>query len=139
MKREHEMKQKSGKFFTFEEEGQYSISVDTEKNRLKLTFLGDLKSPNFLNHTRKALEKLSQGFTLLSHVDSDKDPLLGTALLFKESFRMTQEKELSRAAFVNGKSNFIHKILKNYLADPGLSKLEVKIFRDLDKAEAWLE
>ena len=132
------MKQKINQLITFEEEGQYLISVDTKKNRLKLTFLGDLKSPHFLNNTRKALEKLSQGVTLLSHVNSDEAPLLGTALLFKESFRMTQEKKLSRAAFVNSKGNFIHKIIKNDIDDPGLSKFEVKFFRDLGKAEAWL-
>jgi hypothetical protein len=125
----------------FEERGQYSISVDKEKNRINYLFSGDLKSmddiPNYVEHTKKAVSEVKEGYTLLSHVTAKKAPGFSATTPLKESLKILKSKNVSKTAVVITKGQILQKMTLNVVSK--LSKLNVKVFDDLDEAEKWLD
>ena len=134
------MSLKDSEYFKLEEDGQYSVEVYPGKNYIQYNFYGDLKKQqdmaHYVEHVKKALEKVEDGYTVLSYASTKKTPGFSTTAVFKEGLKLMEARNMSRVAFVSGSGNLLHKMVINVLVK--LTKLEIKVFDDIDAAQEWL-
>lgn len=119
--------------------GYYSVSVDTELNRLHLYFAGTWvradQVPNWLDDVKAGLRLVSPGFTLLTNCTK----LHGVLRLdfIVEAERLILEAGLERAAQLYNPKRIVAKTLMEAAAED--AGLQVKQFVDPLEAEAYLE
>lgn len=134
------MSLKESDYLKLEEEGQYSIEVYPGKNFVQFNFYGELKKSedmaHYTEHVAKALEKVQDGFKVLSFATTKKTPGFSTTSIFKEGLKLMEARNMSRVAFVSGTGNVLHKMVINVLSK--LTKLEIKVFDEIDAAQVWL-
>lgn len=126
----------------FEEKDQYEISIDTEKNRFVLDFIGEAndpkKMPNYNKHIREAAEKLSKGFTLLAIIsENTKPPKLSFTKMGKVSQQDLVDSGVSKTAVYIPPKLVLQKMTLTVVSK--LSGMNLKVFGDREKAEKWLE
>jgi len=135
------MSKNESEYLKLEEEGQYSIEVYPGKNHLQFNFFGELKKsadmPDYVKHVKTAVEKVKDGYTVLSYATTKKTPGFSTTAVFKDGLKVMESRNMSRVAFVSGTGNVLHKMVINVLSK--LSKLEIKVFDDIDAAQVWLD
>jgi hypothetical protein len=133
--------QSDGKFERFEEKDQYVIEVYPEKNRIKYEFNGDLKSknniPHYVEHSAKAVAKITEGYTLLSVVTAKGAPGFSSTTPLKESLALLKSKNVSKTAVVIPKEKILQRMTLNVVSK--LSGMNVKVFDDVPTAEVWLD
>lgn len=134
------MSLKDSEYLKLEEEGQYSIEVYPGKNYIQFNFYGELKKSediaHYVEHVAKALEKINDGYTVLSYATTKKTPGFSTTAVFKAGLKLMEARNMSRVAFVSGTGNILHKMVINVLSK--LTKLEIKVFDEIDDAQLWL-
>lgn len=132
------MSVKSGELITFEEKDQYIYTVDLKKNFVKLVFTGDLKKaediPNYVEHTRKVIELVKDGYAIIAHAKTGKSPGFSVITPFKESQKILQSKRTRKAAAVV--ERIVQKMTVNVLIK--LSGMAMKVFNSMDEAEKWI-
>ena len=125
----------------FEEKDCYSITVDKDKNRLNLLFLGHWKAPSdvpkYIDHVTEAVGMLKKGYTIVAEIRDKKPPNLKVTSLHKKGQQVMKEGGVSRTAVILGKGQFLQKMTLNVVGR--LSGLEVKVFSTTEDGVAWLD
>ncbi|MCI0471776.1 MAG: STAS/SEC14 domain-containing protein [Candidatus Aminicenantes bacterium] len=135
------MTENSGKkSILFEEAGQYSIEVFPERNRIKFIFTGDLKKkediPKYVEHSRKAIELVKEGYTLMSEVIANGAPGLAASADIKEGLKILKSKKVLGTAVVLDPKKVLQRLTLNVVSK--MSGMNVKTFTKLEEAETWL-
>ena len=124
---------------TIADNGYYTIKVDKAKNRIYNIFRGYWKSssvvPHYMDDGKKALQKISEGFTCLVDVTIMKTPPDDVSDLHIKMQSLFVKAGLKKTAEVFSSS--VMKLLTNRLAkESGMFK---QIFDNWEDAEKWLD
>lgn len=124
----------------FEEEGQYKITVEKEKNRIFATFTGADKPanmPHYLDHVKKAISQVTKSYTLLAAITEEtKNPSFAMTKLLKDSQKLFIDGGVSKTAVVVPPKKVFQRMTLNVVTK--LSGMEIKVFPSSEEAEKWL-
>lgn len=126
----------------FEEKDQYVISVDKEKNRFILDFVGDANDPRNMpdlnTHVSEALKKVTKGYTLLAIIsEKTKPPKLSFTQLGKELQKKFLDAGVVKTAVYVHPKLILQKMTLTVVSK--LSGMNLKIFDNMEKAEKWID
>lgn len=123
----------------FEGGGEYMIEVDIQKNRISFDFCGSLddfkKAPDYINHTKQAIDMVTPGYRLLSIVTTKKIPSFNWTTPFRESMQILKSKEPVKTAIVM--DMVLHRMVLNVVSK--LSGLNTQVFKNQEEALTWLD
>jgi hypothetical protein len=130
----------NGKVVRFEENGFYYIEAYPEMNHLRIVFLGELKKnsdiPNYVRHIEEAVALMSDYYTALTHVQTEKNPGFSITTTLKDGLKKLKGKKVHKIAFYSARKNITHKMIVKVLEK--LSDISINIFESLTEAENWL-
>ncbi len=119
----------------------YQIEVDRTKNRSYAVYTGFWKSlslvPNYIEDSKKAIKKLSSGFTSMVDLREMKTPPTEVAELFIKMQKISAEAGFSRGARVIDAA--IIKIAAGRVTRESDAEEKVRMFGSWDEAEEWLD
>lgn len=125
----------------YEQEGMYSITVDKEKNRLYLLFLGHWSTPEdvpkYTEHVAEATSLMKKGYHILSEIRDKKPPSLKVTSVHKKGQQIMREAGVNKTAVIIAKGQFLQKMTLNVVGR--LSGMVVKTFHTVEEGEAWLD
>lgn len=125
----------------YEQEGMYSITVDKEKNRLHLVFLGHWAVPEdvpkYIEHVAEATSLLKNGYHALAEIKDKKPPSLKVTNVHKKGQQIMREAGVNKTAVIIAKGQFLQKMTLNVVGR--LSGMTVKTFHTVEEGEAWLD
>lgn len=120
----------------------YVMSIDTQKNRVRVRLIGDLVDAAANNdlpaHLMDACSRLAPGFTCLA--DFTEIGLLGLPDIVREVQETLVKADLRKIASVWTKEGFAKVVIQRAAEQTGAGYSEKrKVFSDLGEAEAWLD
>ncbi|HLP45195.1 MAG TPA: hypothetical protein VK469_04575 [Candidatus Kapabacteria bacterium] len=126
----------------FEEKDQYVISVEKEKNRLIVDFVGECndseKMPNYNKHAREATKEVSKGYTLFVILsENTKPPKLSLTKVMRECQDDFIKAGVSKTAVYVPPKLILQKMTLTVVTK--LSGMNLKVFDNKEKAENWLD
>ncbi len=125
----------------YEQEGMYSITVDKEKNRIHLLFLGHWSVPedipHYIEHVAEATSMMKKGYNILSEIRDKKPPSLKVTGIHKKGQQIMKEAGVNKTAAIIAKGQFLQKMTLNVVGR--LSGMTVKAFTSVEEGEAWLD
>ena len=132
---------RGGKMKVFEEKDQYELYIDNDKNRIILDFgecQDPVKLPNYNNHVREAVKKVSKGFSLMASItEKTKPPKLSITKMLKESQQDIINSGVGKTAVVVPPKSVLQKMTLQVVTK--LSGMNIKVFSEREKAEIWLD
>lgn len=127
----------------YEEKGYYSVAVDSEKNRIYLSFFGHIAKleqiPNYNKHVEEAISQVKAPFTLLANISkADKAPGLRASKPLQVSQKQFMDGGVSKTAVVLKETGqLVHALtLRVGIRFTGM---DAKIFNNKEEAEVWLD
>ena len=129
----------------FEKEDFYTIIADTEKNRIFMRIFGaweeESQVPNYNTDMEKAVTYMKEGFTTCVTLDEKKAPKFGMTKLHKKQQEILMSAGNSKTAVFTPGKQILQTMTLNVVGKlSGMSGAgKVKIFKQLEAAEAWLE
>lgn len=125
---------------TIAQNDYYIITVDRSKNRAYFTLMGYWKSrqdvPEYLDDWRKAGQKLSRGFTVLSDLTRMKVPPPDVAQLHTEAQRIVVSAGSTKTAELVGHDVITRMAIDRFSQDSGMRK---RAFESWGEANDWLD
>jgi hypothetical protein len=126
---------------TFEEKDRYTITVEPEKNRMNIYFIGHWADPTdipkYVEHVTESVGMLTKGYTIYAEINDKKPPSLKVTPIHKKGQEVMKNAGVSKTAVVVGKGQFLQKMSLSVVGR--LSGMDVKTFTAKEEAIAWLE
>ncbi|MCK4763827.1 MAG: hypothetical protein KAW12_16615 [Candidatus Aminicenantes bacterium] len=132
----------SDNIIKFEKEGFYRIMVDKTKNRFYNEVIGAWEKPddvsNYNPDTTEAMKHLQPGFTILTTIEESGPPKFAITKVLKENQQILLKAGAGKTGIVFLKGTpILQKMITNVVGK--LSGMQVKIFKTVEEAEAWLD
>jgi len=117
----------------------YSITADTDKNRIFFSIIGSWKSPsdapNYLEDWKKALKLVRRGFTVLTDLTQAKVALPEIRKLHEDAQKIVMSAGLSKVAEIFP-DDAVLKMQQDRISQA--TSMTKQVFSDRKAAELWL-
>lgn len=118
----------------------YSITADTDKNRIYFSIVGSWKSPsdvpNYMDDWKKAVKQVRRGFTVLTDMTQAKVALPEIRKLHEDAQKMVMSAGLSKVAEVYPDDAVLKMQIDRISQASSMTK---QAFSDRKAAELWLD
>ena len=119
---------------------KYSVSVDSNKNRMYLTVVGFWASPsdvpNYIDDVKKASAAVTKGFTILTDLTQMKTPAPELGPIHEQAQKSLINAGLKKTAEILSDDAIAKMVMDRYSKASGMEKM---VFNNKHDAEAWLD